>query len=520
MYYFSSPAKFLRTGIIPVFVIAFIAASLAIVMPAIAAAPPITDFVVFADNKLSLWKDVTIEGDVGCNCSFAIPSGTTIEGNVYSTGTITNMGTVTGTITQNGAPVTMPAPTIFSAGGPDVINTPTGQTTTLVPGSYDVVNLGKKHTLNLSSGNYFLTSLSVDEHSTTTLAAAGGLNMFVDGNAFIGKGMDFVVTNGTPTDIYFEVHGKLFFASAGGGAWFGQAYVPFNVLHIGHETINTGTFYARQIQIEEYALVRAFVSPPPPFSSQICLGYEATIWVENGIIHGGPMDGRPYNGFINGTEGSDVIIGIDGTGIRVEQIDGKGGDDIICAGAGFDDIIKGGTGNDMIDGGSGQNEIDGQDGDDTIFGGSGLDGIKGGNGDDTVWGGSDRDIIEGNFGNDEIHGGDGNDLIKGQQDFDTLFGDDGNDTIEGGNGNDMIFGGEGDDVVQGDMDDDTIDGGPGNDTLSGDADNDVLSGGLDDDTLFGGPGDDVLDGGPGDDVLEGQGDTDFCSNGETVLSCP
>jgi hypothetical protein len=121
-----------------------------------------------------------------------------------------------------------------------------------------------------------------------------------------------------------------------------------------------------------------------------CLGKDATIFVRNGKIVGGPGDGMTYAGALEGTSGDDVIVGTSGS-----------------------DLIKGFAGNDRICGGDG------------------------------------NDRIEGGFGNDVIDGEGGNDLIKGQQDNDTLFGSDGNDTIEGGPGNDCLDGGAGNNALNG-----------------------------------------------------------------------
>ena len=468
-----------------------------------AAAPPITDFIVFGDIGLTLWKDVTIVGNVGCNCSFVIPVGTTIQGNVYSTGSVTNNGTVTGSITQNGDPVAMPPAAVITPGVTDIINLALNQTTTLAVGDYDVVRLGKKHTLNLSSGTYQMSSLTVGQDSTVNLDAAGGLNVYVAGDTSLGRNTHFVLSSGTPSDVYVESHGVLFFAAGGVGTWKGRVYVPFDVLHIGHETIDTGRFYARRVQIEADAFLSDEPPPPPVFENPVCEGLQPTIWVDaNGDIHGGPNDGFPYYGFLIGTNGPDIIVGVDGTDAHVEVIDGKGGDDIICAGAGFDDIIKGGDGNDLIFGGPGRNEIDGQAGDDEIHGGDDIDIIKGGTGNDLIFAGDGNDYVLGNLGNDEIHGGGGNDNLNGQQDSDVMYGDDGNDIMNGGPGNDEMHGGDGNDTVNGQQD---------ADTLFGDGDND---------TLLGGPGNDALDGGTGTDKLDGQTHTDTCVNGEVNKSCP
>ena len=90
-----------------------------------------------------------------------------------------------------------------------------------------------------------------------------------------------------------------------------------------------------------------------------CRGIAATIYVDNGVIVGGPLDGSPYNRMILGTRQDDVIVGTTARDI----IGGFGGHDIICAEDGKD-IVFGGGGRDILDGGLGV---------DIVFGGPGLD---------------------------------------------------------------------------------------------------------------------------------------------------
>jgi hypothetical protein len=113
-----------------------------------------------------------------------------------------------------------------------------------------------------------------------------------------------------------------------------------------------------------------------------CADQEPTIFVSNGIVHGGPPDGQLYNGVLKGTNGDDVISGTGGG----DTILGYDGNDLIC-GRGGDDQIKGLFGDDMIDGGPGDDTINGQVGNDFLNGGEGRDNLNGGPGDDTCVGG-------------------------------------------------------------------------------------------------------------------------------------
>jgi Ca2+-binding RTX toxin-like protein len=163
----------------------------------------------------------------------------------------------------------------------------------------------------------------------------------------------------------------------------------------------------------------------------VCNFSTATIYVDyTGTVRGGPNDGQPYTGVLNGTGSGDVIFGT----FLSEAINGLGGADVIC----------GGQGNDTIHGNEGADTIYGIFGNNTIYGDAGADTIYGGGGNDTVYGGA---------GNDTLNGGPGTD---------SLFGENNNDTLTGGQGADAFSGGPGTDTVtdfkpaQGDTQDGTI----------------------------------------------------------------
>jgi Ca2+-binding RTX toxin-like protein len=130
--------------------------------------------------------------------------------------------------------------------------------------------------------------------------------------------------------------------------------------------------------------------------------------------------GQPGQVAVRGTQGADVIVALD-PGVR---IDGRGGDDTICAGDG-DNIINGGAGNDWINGGAGTNTIDFGAGDNTAYAGAGDDTILGGTGNDTVYAGDGDNLVSTGAGDDFIVTGAGNDRIDGAK---------GNDVCDGGGG--------------------------------------------------------------------------------------
>jgi Ca2+-binding RTX toxin-like protein len=141
-------------------------------------------------------------------------------------------------------------------------------------------------------------------------------------------------------------------------------------------------------------LFRTYVLTPdsgPP----TCFGQTATIFVEDGVVVGGPGNGKPYQGTLTGTTGDDVIVGTDAD----DTIRGGNGNDLICGVAG-NDALSGGAGVDHIDGGLGNDRISGDNGDDVLFGGPGVDQLAGGNGIDTLTGGGGADVLNGGLGAD------------------------------------------------------------------------------------------------------------------------
>jgi Ca2+-binding RTX toxin-like protein len=99
---------------------------------------------------------------------------------------------------------------------------------------------------------------------------------------------------------------------------------------------------------------------PPPPTTPTCNGQEATIYVKDGIIVGGPNNGAAYTGTLVGTSGNDVMVGTEG----LDEIEGAAGNDTICAFGGAD-TIAGAAGNDTMLGGAGADNLNGAGGTDT-----------------------------------------------------------------------------------------------------------------------------------------------------------
>lgn len=95
---------------------------------------------------------------------------------------------------------------------------------------------------------------------------------------------------------------------------------------------------------------------------ELCSGREPTIYVENGVIIGGPQNGETYTGTLVGTDNVDVILGTSGDDI----INANNGNDFVCALDG-NDLINGGQGHDVLLGGLGNDQANGDLGSDHCY---------------------------------------------------------------------------------------------------------------------------------------------------------
>jgi ELWxxDGT repeat protein len=125
------------------------------------------------------------------------------------------------------------------------------------------------------------------------------------------------------------------------------------------------------------------------------------------------IDATPI--FINGSEGSDNLLGSDRTDYiqalgGQDPVDSHGGDDFIDSSYG-DDLLISRTGNDILIGDNGNDTLNGGNGNDTLWGVSGSDVLRGRSGNDHLTGNSDYDLLDGGIGNDTLDGGYGNDIF-------------------------------------------------------------------------------------------------------------
>lgn len=190
---------------------------------------------------------------------------------------------------------------------------------------------------------------------------------------------------------------------------------------------------------------------------------------------------------------------IDTTGFTGDVIlNGRGGNDILIAGAG-NDRLNGGGGRDMIQGGAGHDRLRGQGSVDQLSGGAGRDTLDGGAGNDRIVEEGDVDFA---LTGSQLTGL-GTDLVIAVE-FATLKGGVSANDIDASAfaGAASLIGFGGNDTLTGGMSDDRLRGGAGRDVLRGQAGNDVLLGqGGSGDDLDGGDGADTIDGGAGRDVI-------------------
>lgn len=240
---------------------------------------------------------------------------------------------------------------------------------------------------------------------------------------------------------------------------------------------------------------------------------------------------------INGTAKDDVIVSTSRGGFN--QINGKGGNDLICGGPMFD-FVRGGPGNDKLRGNGDFDFLLGDGGNDNLYG----DKKDGGQADDAWYQFSPNPVnvnldtgrVTGE-GTDTLHDIDGvfgsqfDDTITGDENTNFLWGNGGNDTINGGLGLDLVTPGPGNDTVDGGSEQDPVNDsdifyvndatGPATvDLQAGTASGDGIGsdsvtgfehvvGSSFDDSLGGSDASNMFFGGAGDDSLNGRGGFDY-----------
>ena len=187
---------------------------------------------VVVNGDAAIGGDVTIWGNLDAN-SYTLGTGATVSGDA------------TAPSSNTFALISMPAATVFTAGGADQqIPAPSGTSLTLAPGIYGAMETTRQvQALNLSSGDYYFDSMSVQGGFILNVDLTSGnpINIYVVGNVdFSSQGLQLNV-NGTGTNnafvpisdapelaalIYMETYGN--FAMGGENSWGGTVYASFN----------------------------------------------------------------------------------------------------------------------------------------------------------------------------------------------------------------------------------------------------------------------------------------------------
>jgi hypothetical protein len=137
--------------------------------------------------------------------------------------------------------------------------------------------------------------------------------------------------------------------------------ITFDLTPFAGQTVRLRFAQAVNINFFRAAVDDVQIESTPINQAPTCNDLPATVYVQDGVIVGGPQNGKPYKGELTGTSGNDVMVGTNGK----DKINGRPGNDTICA----------------LDGGD---RLEGEAGNDTMYGGAGGDRFKGGAGIDSA----------------------------------------------------------------------------------------------------------------------------------------
>ena len=203
--------------------------------------------VVFNDNVM-LYTTTHVTGDVDSGKDLKVGKNATIDGNATSGGSFDlSSGVVIGGSQHPGGtpevftPVTLPSETIFGAGSMDV-HSGAGDTITLLPGSYDDINLGRMNVLNLTAGKYYMDTFHLGLESVINIDLSGGqFELYVVKDITIGRETDMFLTNGDADDVYMEAGRN--WRSYSYSTLYGTVYAHNNLV-LGRKNDFTGALYS------------------------------------------------------------------------------------------------------------------------------------------------------------------------------------------------------------------------------------------------------------------------------------
>ncbi len=327
-----------------------------------------------------------------------------------------------------------------------------------------------------------------------------------NGDDVINAGLGINIVNGGAGDDTYIYGGGVDTITEGGGI----DQIVFNSVVYTNSTItlerDPNAKYALNILVDGKLAIVSFMQ----FASWV----SSWTTIEQIVMPDGTVVDLTQLKNVDGTAGSETLIGLDRTWMSDDYIYGNGGNDIFKGGQG-NDVLVGGYGNDtyVYNSGEGTDVIKYDFGGvDTLVLGLGYNAqnisfervgsghISGSEGNDLLIKSGNQTIIriDGQFNGintiEFIKFDDGSVLnlanrqytFNGTSGSDTLYGTNagsGNDTINGYDGNDSLYGYNGDDIIN---------GGDGNDYIEGGSGNDILSGGSGDNYIFSSYGDDIV----------------------------
>jgi hypothetical protein len=244
---------------------------------------------IVANQETKIDKESVVHGDIDAGENLTVEVGTAIHGDVTAAGAvILKVGaTVNGNIVEFGdpdtlAPTLLPAPLVTEAdfaGQHNGITTGQHVTTTLGPGRYGRLQLGKNNILQLSAGSYFFHEISADKELELRLdVSQGAIDIFVLGDVNFGQGLSIFVNGTGFTDadpslakkVYLETLGK--WTLDKDGQWFGTVLAR-NEIQLAKNAAFTGALYSRiKVQIDKEAMGRLVVAErflPPGVSAYL-----------------------------------------------------------------------------------------------------------------------------------------------------------------------------------------------------------------------------------------------------------
>ena len=256
--------------------------------------------IIHGGNGLSTGTNVDLLSNVFVTGNFFLGAGGLASGNVTATGTIGGTGTIAGIATAGAgsvpAPtpfmtVSLPAMSVFTAGGAAVTAGTNVNFGSLAPGSYGAMSLSSGASITLSAGNYFFSSITTGSNVTITLDLTGGpVNIYVTGNAGIGAGTDLVLVGGGAANVYTEVKGQ--FTTGSNVTWYGTVFTPMGLISVGAGLQLFGSLYAGttlatgsnlNLRFVVSNTFENFANPPPlqvpePGLALLCAGAAVLVW--------------------------------------------------------------------------------------------------------------------------------------------------------------------------------------------------------------------------------------------------